>query len=74
MSDGLPPEHAKRLRKIHAEWCNEDEGSFPFSQPMTLAQWRAAATVPRSVLVARNLATNIYEQRHIIGLVKASTK
>jgi carboxypeptidase C (cathepsin A) len=48
--EGRSPEEAKRLRKILAEWRIGDEHSFPVQFALlTLAQWRAAARIPRLV-------------------------
>ena len=45
--EGLPPETAKRFRKILAQWCIGDENSFPVQQALlTRAQWHAAAKIP----------------------------
>jgi hypothetical protein len=45
--DGLPPEEAKRMRKILAEWRIGDEHSFPVQLALlTRAQWKAAAQTP----------------------------
>lgn len=47
---GLSADQAKRLRKILAEWSDGDENGFPVQMALlTLAQWRAAASVPRAL-------------------------
>jgi hypothetical protein len=54
LCEGVSPEEAKRLRKVLADWCGGDEKGFPAQLALlTRAQWRAAATVPRSVHDAR---------------------
>ena len=32
--EGAPPQEAKRLRKMLAEWCQGDENSFPVQLAM----------------------------------------
>jgi hypothetical protein len=52
--DGLPPEEAKRMRRILAEWRIGDEHSFPVQLALlTRAQWKAAAKTP--VLLKQSL-------------------
>jgi hypothetical protein len=52
--EGAPPQEAKQLRKMLAEWCQGDENSFPVQLALlTRAQWRAAASVPRLVAESR---------------------
>ncbi len=54
LCEGSPPQEAKRLRKMLAEWCQGDENSFPVQLALlTRAQWRAAASVPRLVAESR---------------------
>jgi hypothetical protein len=54
--EGLPPEQAKRMRKILVEWCDGDESGFPVQLALlTRAQWLMAASVPRSVNDASKL-------------------
>ena len=50
LCEGASPEEAKLLRKILSEWCQGEEHSFPVQLALlTRAQWRAAASVPRSI-------------------------
>jgi len=50
LCEGASPEEAKRLRKVLTDWCAGDENGFPAQLALlTRAQWRAAASVPRSV-------------------------
>jgi hypothetical protein len=52
--DGLPPQEAKRMRRILAEWRIGDEHSFPVQLALlTRAQWKAAAKMP--VLLKQSL-------------------
>lgn len=54
LCEGAPPQEAKRLRKMLAEWCQGDENSFPVQLALlTRAQWRATASVPRIVTESR---------------------
>jgi hypothetical protein len=54
LCEGAPPQEAKRLRKMLAEWCRGDENSFPVQLALlTRAQWRAAASIPRLVAESR---------------------
>jgi hypothetical protein len=54
LCEGLPPKEAKMLRKLNAEWSDGDEDSFLVQFALlTRAQWRAAASVPRSITDAR---------------------
>ena len=54
LCEGLPPNEAKMLRKLNAEWSDGDEDSFLVQFALlTRAQWRAAATVPRSITDSR---------------------
>ncbi len=47
---GLSADEARRLRKIFVEWCDGDENGFPVQMALlTLAQWRAAASIPRAL-------------------------
>ena len=63
--EGLPPEQAKRMRKILVEWCDGDEGGFPVQLAMlTRAQWQIAASVPRSVKDSRKLL-EAYQTEHL---------
>lgn len=56
LCEGASAVEAKRLRKIMAEWCDGEEDSFPVQLALlTRAQWRVAATIPRSVEEARKL-------------------
>ena len=56
LTEGMPPEQAKRMRKIMVEWCDGDENGFPVQMAMlTRAQWRAAALVPQAVNESRKL-------------------
>jgi hypothetical protein len=51
---GLSAEEAKRMRKIVNEWCDGDENGFPVQLVLlTLAQLRAAASVPRAIADSR---------------------
>jgi len=50
LSKGLSADEAKRLRKIFVEWCDGDENGFPVQMALlTLAQWRASASIPRAL-------------------------
>jgi len=50
LSKGLSADEARRLRKIFVEWCDGDENGFPVQMALlTLAQWRASASVPRAL-------------------------
>lgn len=50
LCEGLSAGEAKRLRKIFREWCDGDENDFPVQLALlTRAQWRMAASVPRSL-------------------------
>lgn len=54
LCEGTPPQEAKQLRKMLAEWCQGDENSFPVQLALlTRAQWLAAATVPRLIEKSR---------------------
>jgi len=54
LCEGAPPQEAKRLRKMLAEWCQGDENSFPVQLALlSRAQWRAAASIPRLVAESR---------------------
>lgn len=59
---GLSANEARLFRKILKDWCNGDEESFPVQLALlTRAQWRAAATIPRTVndsgkLIEKHLA------------------
>ena len=54
LCEGLPPNEAKMLRKLLAEWADGDEDSFLVQFALlTRAQWRAAAVVPHSIADAR---------------------
>ena len=54
LCEEAPPQEAKRLRKMLAEWCQGDENSFPVQLALlTRAQWRAAAMVPRLIEKSR---------------------
>jgi hypothetical protein len=54
LCEGLPPNEAKMLRKLNAEWSDGDEDSFLVQFALlTRAQWRAAAAVPRSLNESR---------------------
>ena len=56
LCEGLSVEEAKRMRKILVEWCDGDENGFPVQLGLlTRAQWRVAATIPRSVNDSRKL-------------------
>ena len=47
---GLSADEARRLRKILVEWCDGDENGFPVQMALlTLAQWRASASIPRAL-------------------------
>jgi len=47
---GLSADEARRLRKIFVEWCDGDENGFPVQLALlTLAQWRASASIPRAL-------------------------
>jgi hypothetical protein len=47
---GLSADEARRLRKIFVEWCDGDENGFPVQMALlTLAQWRASASIPRAL-------------------------
>ncbi len=47
---GLSADEARRLRKIFVEWCDGDENGFPVQMALlTLAQWRAAASIPHTL-------------------------
>jgi hypothetical protein len=47
LCEGAPPEEAKRLRKLMADWYDGDENSFPVQLVLlTRAQWRIAARIP----------------------------
>lgn len=55
LCDGVPPEEAKRLRRMLNEWCDGSEDSFPAQLALlTRAQWRAAAQTP--VVLKESLA------------------
>jgi hypothetical protein len=50
LSKGLSADEARRLRKIFVEWCDGDENGFPVQMALlTLAQWRAAASIPHAL-------------------------
>jgi hypothetical protein len=52
--EDLPPEEAKRMRRIFAEWRIGEEHSFPVQLALlTRAQWKAAAKTP--VLLKQSL-------------------
>ena len=72
LCQGLSPEEAKLLRKLNAEWSDGDEDSFLVQFALlTRAQWRAAASVPRSVNDSRKwLEQHLAEyRRQTAGLV-----
>src|SRR5947208_8140150 len=65
LCEGASPEEAKRLRKVLADWCAGDEKGFPAQLALlTRAQWRAAATVPRSVHDARQSLHQEFAEHH----------
>ena len=65
LCEGTSPEEAKRLRKVLADWCAGDEKGFPAQLALlTRAQWRAAATVPRSVQEARQSLQQQFAEQH----------
>ncbi len=50
LSKGLSADELRRLRKIFVEWCDEDENRFSVQMALlTLAQWRAVASIPRTL-------------------------
>ena len=70
---GASPAKATQLRKLLADWCNGAENSFPVQLVLlTRAQWRIAASIPRSIDEARKLLHREFtEQRQqATGLVK----
>ena len=70
---GANAEETRLLSKLLAEWCDGDERSFPVHLAMlTRAQWRAAASVPRSVDQSREILERTFSEhrQHIIGLAK----
>jgi hypothetical protein len=66
LCNGLSAEESKRMRKILAEWCDGDENGFPVQTALlTLAQWRAAASIPRALNDSRKwLELHLAEYRH----------
>ena len=65
LCEGASPEEAKRLRKVLADWCAGDEKGFPAQLALlTRAQWRAAASVPRSVHDARQSLHQEFAEHH----------
>ena len=62
---GLSADQAKRLRKILAEWSDGDENGFPVQMALlTLAQWRASASIPRALNDSRKwLELHLAEHR-----------
>ena len=73
LCEGASAEETRLLSKLLAEWCDGDERSFPVHLALlTRAQWRAAASVPRSVDQSRDILERTFNehQQRIIGLVK----
>jgi hypothetical protein len=71
--EGLPPKEAKMIRKLLTEWSDGDEDSFLVQFALlTRAQWRMAASVPRSVNDSRKwLEQHLAEyRRQTAGLVE----
>ena len=63
LCEGAPPQEAKRLRKMLAEWCRGDENSFPVQLALlTRAQWRATASVPRLVAESRQQMEDAFKE------------
>ena len=74
LCEGASAEETRLLSKLLAEWCDGDERSFPVHLALlTRAQWRAAASVPRSVDQSREILERTFSEhrQHIIGLVKS---
>jgi hypothetical protein len=74
LCEGASAEETRLLSKLLAEWCGGDERSFPVHLALlTRAQWRAAASVPRSVDQSREILERTFgeHRQHIIGLVKS---
>jgi hypothetical protein len=74
LCEGASAEETRLLSKLLTEWCDGDERSFPVNLALlTKAQWRAAASVPRSVHQCREILERTFSEhrRHIIGLVKS---
>jgi hypothetical protein len=70
----LTADEAKVFRKMVAEWSNGDENGFPVQFALlTRVQWRAAASVPRSVDQSREILERTFSEhrQHIIGFVKS---
>jgi len=61
----LPADEAKLFRKMMTEWSDGDENGFPVQLALlTRVQWRAAASIPRSVNDSRKLIElNLAEYR-----------
>ena len=77
LCEGTTAEETRLLSKLLAEWCKGDERSFPVHLALlTRAQWRAAASVPRSVQQSRELLERTFSEhrQQIIGLVKGFEK
>lgn len=56
LCEGSSPEESKRLRKILKEWCEGNENDFPVQLALLVrAQWRMAASIPRSMGESRKL-------------------
>ena len=67
-------EETRRLSKLLTEWCNGDERSYPVHLALlTRAQWRSAASVPRSIDQSREMLERTFSEhrQHIVGLVKS---
>lgn len=63
LCEGLSAGEAKRLRKIFMEWCDGNEDDFPVQLALlTRAQWRMAASVPRSLHDSRK-----WLELHLVG-------
>src|SRR6266545_1703379 len=71
LCEGASPAEATQLRKLLADWCNGAENSFPVQLVLlTRAQWRIAASIPRSVDEARKLLHREFtEQRQQTGVL-----
>ena len=74
LCEGASAEETRLLSKLLAEWGDGDERSFPVHLALlTRAQWRAAASVPRSVHHSREILERTFSEHrlHISGLVKS---
>jgi hypothetical protein len=70
----MPADEAKLFRKMMAEWSDGDENGFPVQLVLlTRVQWRAAASIPRSLNDSRKwLELHLAEYRRQTAVLVAN--